>query len=100
MELTDEVFKVGEWVTVDSGFIKGFTGFIIKYDFAGDRYFVNLTKTANGNPIDAGRWIDEERLIPPKKFKEEEDLLALIDMALDTNDREWFAELTSQLPFC
>jgi hypothetical protein len=98
MELTDELFKVGDWVTVDSGLIKGFTGYITKYDFEDDRYFVNLTSTGNGNAINTGRWIDVELLVPAKKFKEEGDLLALIDMALDTDDEKWFLELTSQLP--
>ncbi|MDF2790836.1 MAG: hypothetical protein K0S80_3937, partial [Neobacillus sp.] len=26
------------------------------------------------------------------------DLLAMIDLAIDTNDKEWFQELSSQLP--
>jgi hypothetical protein len=97
MELTDELYKVGEWVSVDSGLIKGFTGYIVKYDFEDDRYFVNFTSTGNGNALNTGRWIDVERLVPAKKDKEEDDLFALIDMALDTDDKEWFKELSSQL---
>lgn len=96
MEVMDGLFKVGDWVTVDGGFVQGFTGYIIKCDFVDDRCFVNLTSTENGDAINSGRWIDLDRLVPAKKF-EEEDLFTLIDMALAMKDAEWFNELTSQM---
>ncbi|MEH7249202.1 IDEAL domain-containing protein [Neobacillus niacini] len=98
MELTGERFATGDWVIIGGGFSKGWTGYILKYDFEDDRYKVRLTSTDRGKTIDIGKWFDPEDLMLGKKLITEQEIRTLIDLALDTNDKEWFKELSSKLP--
>lgn len=43
-------------------------------------------------------WVEKELVYPCKDSINEDDLPALINLALDTKDEEWFRELTAQLP--
>jgi hypothetical protein len=97
--LTEEKLKKGEWVKViDHDYLEGYVGFITDFDLV-DGYRIRITKNRKGEALKKGhKWIDKESIIPLSVQKDEDDLLALIDVALDTNDREWFQELTSQLP--
>jgi hypothetical protein len=97
--LTEEKLKIGEWVKViGHDYLEGYVGYITDFDIV-DGYRVRITKNSKGNSFKkGGKWLDEEQIIPLPVKKEEDDLLALIDLALETNDKEWFLELTSKLP--
>jgi hypothetical protein len=97
--LTEEKLKNGQWVKViDHDYLEGYVGFITDFDLV-DGYRIRITKNRKGEALKKGqKWIDEGSIIPLSVQKDEDDLLALIDVALDTNDKGWFQELTSQLP--
>jgi hypothetical protein len=98
--LTEEKLKIGEWVKViDHDYLDGYVGFITDFDLLDEEYRIRVTRTRKGEPINRShKWVEVASvvLLPIEKY--EDDLLALIDLALDTNDTEWFFELTSQLP--
>lgn len=98
MEMVNNRISVGEWVVIDGGRFQGWTGYITKYDFEDDRYYVRLTLDSAGIAVNTGIWFDTDRLTL-KNSLIEDDLFPLIDLALDMNDKEWFLELTSQLLF-
>jgi hypothetical protein len=97
--LTEEKLKIGEWVKViGHDYLEGYVGYITDFDPV-DGYRVRITKNSKGKSFKKrDKWIDADQIIPLSVEKEEDDLLALIDVALDTNDKEWFLELTSRLP--
>jgi hypothetical protein len=97
--LTEEKLKIGEWVKViDHDYLYGYVGYITDFDLF-EGYRVRLTKNSKGKSFKNGsKWMGEEQIISLPVGKSEDDLLALIDIALETNDREWFLELTSKLP--
>jgi hypothetical protein len=97
--LTEEKLKIGEWVKViDHDYLEGYVGFITDFDLV-DGYRIRITKNRKGEALKKGhKWVDEDSIIPLSVRKDEDDILALIDLALDMNDEEWFQELTSQLP--
>lgn len=94
---TKKEFAKGEWIKVINTRLIGYTGYIINR-LLEDGYKVKLTKDPKGNSIEAIIWIGAEDLVSCEDKVEEDDLLALIDFALATNDKQWFLELTEQLP--
>lgn len=97
METSNKPFAKGEWIKVKNTRLIGYTGYIINR-LLEDGYKVKLTKDPKGNSIEAIIWIGAEDIVSCEDKVEEDDLLALIDFALATNDKQWFLELTSQLP--
>jgi uncharacterized protein YpiB (UPF0302 family) len=98
MQITDITFKPGEWVQIIDHRLKHCTGFILKYDALDENYRMMVTRDSNGKPLREKITIEEDQLLPTRIFKDEDDLFALIDLALDLNDKEWFMELTEKLP--
>jgi hypothetical protein len=92
--------KAGDWVCIINHRSKnGFLGFISKIDRESEGYQIIITKDRKGRKTpNLLIWVDLEQLVPILEYKDEDDLLALIDLALDLNDKEWFMELTEQLP--
>ncbi|MBG9653714.1 IDEAL domain-containing protein [Cytobacillus firmus] len=97
METNKKPFAKGEWIKVINTRLIGYTGYIINR-LLEDGYKVKLTKDPQGNSIEAIIWIGAEDIVSCEEKVEEDDLLALIDFALATNDKQWFLELTEQLP--
>jgi hypothetical protein len=99
MVQTQEKLEIGVWVKViNHDYLEGYVGYITDFDPV-DGYRVRITKDCKGKSFKKrDKWMDEEQIIPLPIKKEEDDLLALIDLALETNDKEWFLELTSKLP--
>jgi hypothetical protein len=97
--LTEEKLKIGEWVKViDPNYLIGYVGFVTDYDPIDEEYRIRFTRNSKGKPIKGHKWVNVDSVMTLTIGKEEDDLLALIDLALETNDREWFSELTSKLP--
>ncbi|RBP86179.1 IDEAL domain-containing protein [Cytobacillus firmus] len=99
METSKKSFANGDWVEVIQTRLKGFTGYILYRLIDEEGYIVKLTKDPKGCHVEIVIWIGREVLAPFVRLVEEEDLHALIDLALSTNDKQWFLELTDQLPF-
>lgn len=97
MQMVNDLIGVGEWVIIAGGRFHRWVGYITKYDFEDDRYYVRLTIDSAGVVVNTGIWFDTDRLLTFEASLEKDDLLALIDLALDMNDKEWFLELSSQL---
>jgi hypothetical protein len=91
--------QIGDWVKLDSHFFKGFTGFIVKYDYCEDEYRVQLTKNAQGQSTSGVIWVNAEKVSPiDDEGPDENFLLGLIDTTLVLKQEKWFMELTSKLP--
>lgn len=92
----------GVWVRVvlDSHFLNGIIGFIAAVDDEDKEYIVRFTKDRFGKTIKTrvSRLCDYDVVVPVPLELEPDDLSSMIDLAIDTNDEEWFLELTSRLP--
>jgi len=99
METTSNTSMFGEWVKiVGHSMLNGFVGFVLKHDKQDGRYRLLITRDSRGHKTRGALWVDESQLVLYGTCHEEEDLLFLIDLALDMKDEEWFKELTEQLP--
>jgi hypothetical protein len=98
--LTEEKLKIGEWVKViDHDYLNRYVGFVTEYDLVDESYRLRLTRNSKGKSLEKGyAWVEKESIIFLPVQKDEDDLLALIDLALDTDDKEWFIEITNLLP--
>ncbi|EWG12726.1 IDEAL domain-containing protein [Cytobacillus firmus] len=97
METDAKTFSKGEWIKVVNTRLKGYTGYIVNR-LLEDGYKVKITRDPDGKSIEATIWIGVEDIASFDEGVEEDDLLTLIDLALATNDKQWFLELTEQLP--
>ncbi|WP_335547014.1 hypothetical protein [Neobacillus drentensis] len=89
---------VGTWVTLDSGLLKNFTGFITKYNYEEEQYRIQLTLNAEGKQTEGHLWVFSENVIPAPVIELDEiDLQSLIDITLFLKEKEWFLEIASQL---
>lgn len=98
METSKKPFSKGDWVEVVDTRLRGCTGYILNGLLDEEGYKVKLTADQRGNHIEAVIWIGREDLAPCVHLIDDDDLLTLIDLALETNDKQWFLELTEQLP--
>lgn len=97
MDVLEQRFEEGEWVQIVNCRLAGFSGYIVRYDAEDDTYKVKITKNPQGRPFAKNQWINADFVVKDR-FRDEDGLLALIDHALDMNDKEWFLELMVQLP--
>lgn len=97
MDALEERLAEGTWVQIVNCRLSGFSGYIVRYDLEDHTYKLMLTKDPKGSPIVKSQWINADYVMKDR-LRDEDELLALIDHALDMNDKEWFLELTSQLP--
>ncbi|EFV78978.1 hypothetical protein HMPREF1013_00862 [Bacillus sp. 2_A_57_CT2] len=97
MDLVEERLAEGEWVRIVNCRLSGHSGYILKYDPEDHTYKLMLTKDPNGRTLVKSKWINADYVMKDR-HRDEDELLALIDYALDMNDKEWFLELTAQLP--
>lgn len=98
MKTIEQRFEEGEWVQIVNCRLSGYSGYILRYDPEDDSYKLMITKDPKGKPIVKSHWINADYVAPWKAIRAENDLNALIDLALDIGDKEWFLELTAQLP--
>ncbi|RBP86067.1 IDEAL domain-containing protein [Cytobacillus firmus] len=98
METRKKPFSKGDWVEVVNTNLRGCTGYILNLLLDEEGYKVKITADQRGKHIEGVIWIAKEDLVPCVNLVDEHDLLTLIDLALVTNDKQWFLELTDQLP--
>jgi len=94
-------FQEGEWVEVFglySDFGKGIT-FIVDENNTKHEYSRLLAYSDDEGDDRVGKYkVNWSNLKAATLPPDEDDLLALIDMALETHDKEWFERLTAMLP--
>lgn len=91
----EKVIPSGEWVTITYGRLQGYSGFVLKFDLIDERYKVMVTTDPQGKVVRGKVWVESDDLTLLDIPKDEDYVLSLIDLALDTGDKEWFMELTS-----
>ena len=99
MAKKEAVFKKGEWVIVNGRY--KWIGFITAISYALKEYEVHIVRKERGADVSFVNltiWLDFEDAELMDSQLSEGDLHLLIDMALDTKDREWFLQLQSMLP--
>ncbi|KLV25707.1 hypothetical protein ABW02_15165 [Niallia circulans] len=92
-------FKKGEWVLVNGRF--KWVGYITSVSHTTEECEVRVIKRVNGKDFTAEQVlidVDFEDMKLMDNRLEEDHLYQLIDLALDTNDKEWFNEIQSMLP--
>lgn len=96
--VTKEKLEIGSWIIiVGHPFLTGCTGYITEEDKDVEEFRIRITKNKKGNHVRKYYlWINYDRVVPDR-FKDEDDLLALIDLAIDLNDKEWFLQLTEEV---
>lgn len=95
---TEEKIKVGDWVMIIDHRLTGYTGYINKNDVEAEQYQIKVTKDKNGKNVNGRTWVEWDQVILTNELIDDVVLSALIDLALDMNDKEWFMELSAQLP--
>ena len=96
MKHNEAVIKKGEWVKVTG--LYNWIGFITSISYVCKEYEVFVVRRINGDEIKKRVLVDfgDTEILDSRPCKD--DLYQMIDMALDTKDREWFLELQSMLP--
>lgn len=92
--------NVGDWVTFISNSIITSNGLIIKQEIKGyiDAIDGNRAKIrGNDGKTYVGEKIEDLTLCKDTPEYTQESLRTMINIALDTNDRNWFEELTNEL---
>ncbi|MCM3651310.1 IDEAL domain-containing protein [Metabacillus litoralis] len=89
------MFQLSEWVKDDSGRLGYITGVHID-----NQITARFIRSAAGYEMNstAVKQSTEVKHAPLETTPSEDDLYFLINLSLDTNDEEWFKELTSKLP--
>lgn len=97
---TQTRLKVGEWVKiVGHKRLHGAIGFITSTYYTLQQYDVTLCRDPRGKFIyEEGFYFDADELILAPLELKEADIRELINVALDTEDKEWFEELMQRLP--
>jgi len=90
------VIKKGEWVKVTG--LYNWIGFITSISHTFKEYEVFVVRRINGGEINKRVLVDFEDTEKLDSRPSEDDLYRMIDIALDTKDREWFLELQNMLP--
>lgn len=104
IKMEEGQFQKGDWVELSHtsfGYnpkAKGSVGFVSIVKEDENIAKVVFLKHGNGSRIRRVEWVDIENLSKVEPSLEENELHALIDMALDMNDQKWFLELTERLP--
>lgn len=92
----ETVFKKGEWVIVNGRY--KWIGFITSISHTFKEYEVFVVRRIDGGEINKRVLVDFEDTEKLESRPSEDELYRMIDIALDTKDREWFLELQSMLP--
>ncbi|WP_339148378.1 IDEAL domain-containing protein [Sutcliffiella sp. BMC8] len=101
--LKQKNFKKGDWVSIShisrdiNPFALGSIGFVTVVHAEDESAKVLFLKHGSGKEIMRLECMNFENLSILPVSLEGEDLQALIDIALDSNDKEWFQELTERL---
>lgn len=97
-EFSSTKVKIGQWVNIIDRKYRLYEGYVVSIHPSQDSCVVKIIRGEKGTLARGKQVIEMDMLEPMDDFLEEEDLMILIDMALDLGDKEWFQELTNQLP--
>ncbi|UOY93329.1 IDEAL domain-containing protein [Ectobacillus sp. JY-23] len=99
MEYNSKLLKVGDWVRGEAPEGELIHGYIESMDALKGIVKVNVVVSDNEAVVGKRMHLLEKRVekLAAISAETEEQLAALIDMALLTEDREWFMELTAKL---
>lgn len=100
-----EKIKTGDWVYYDGGYYTRLIGAIGYVVSCGEsKCTVHFVKDNQGERIDFKYNFSYRELILAREIQlDEQALKNMIDLALDTGDKEWFMELTEKykkIPKC
>lgn len=59
---------------------------------------MHFTRTPIDTEVNSKLWVYFNNAVPYEFSLEEDDLYSMMDLALDTEDRQWFDELQDKLP--
>jgi uncharacterized protein YpiB (UPF0302 family) len=96
MPVEEAVLQEGDWVIIL--YRPRVVGYITGVSQLREQYRIKVVRTFLGKKIEAEYWFDFNEVIPYKNTLEEDDLLQMIDLALDIKDEQWFKELQERLP--
>lgn len=98
MDTIEKKFKTGDWVQIVNDGVLCSTGFITKCHYLDKEFRVRFTITADGKKSKWEAWCRESQLEKLEATLSEENILALIDHALERKEKQWFLELHAKLP--
>jgi uncharacterized protein YpiB (UPF0302 family) len=88
------MYSEGDWIKDHNGRLGFVTG--IHRD---NQITARFIRSSHGYPIQSTSIMHTNKIkLAPLESTPEEDLYYLIDLALKTNDKDWFKELSSKLP--
>jgi hypothetical protein len=93
----EKVIARGEWVKIVFGRFEGFIGYVLRYDLIDEKYKVMVTKNPQGETARGKVLVDSDDLTLLEIPKDEDDILELIDLALDSGDKDWFMKLSGMM---
>jgi hypothetical protein len=87
--------NIGDWVQLKNCPHAGYIGYITDHNPLRDSYQIKLSLDADGKPYEYYYSITRfaDNLIPLASDLHPDDVHTLVDLALATKDKEWFAEL-------
>lgn len=94
----DSPVKLHDWVIVTKGAYKGVIGSVDMLNMNNQKIFVAAIRHVDGHKVSGISTFDYDQVKPYELPMDEDHLLDLIDLAIDTNDEDWFMELTEKLP--
>ncbi|WP_141432712.1 IDEAL domain-containing protein [Bacillus sp. 03113] len=89
----------GDWINGSSNYGELVYGYIQAINEVHSKFRVYVVKSDNEKIIGKSIWIESRgvKKLPVLTTVNEQQLLALIDLALLTKDEQWFLELSSEL---
>lgn len=99
MEKSTRQYFIVDWVEITRPDIQECVGYITNYNEIQNEYCVRIIKNSKGEYNRSTKsiiWADENQIILTEIENTCFDLTDLIDIALDTQDQEWFQELTTR----
>lgn len=90
----ETVITQGEWIAITYGRLQGYIGYVLKFDLIDERYKVMVTSDPQGKVARGKVWVEPDDLTLLEVSKDEDDILSLIDLALDSGDKDWFIKLS------
>lgn len=94
----DPFYKLYDWVEVTKGGNKGIIGTIIQINKTSKQIVLEAVKHRNGHKVNGKATFTWAHIKPYELPPSEDHLLDLIDLAIDTGDKDWFIELSNRLP--
>lgn len=98
----EDEFQKGQWVIMEHspfGKVRRYQGYVTDRNVQDEAVEIYIVSGSSGAAVGRKVWVDEDLLtVDDEPVKRTEEVLRqLCDLALDLDDRLWFAELTTEL---